>query len=47
MNHKARFLHILEAVQYVEEFLIDKESIDLVSDLKLRFAIERQLEIIG
>lgn len=44
---KARLLHILEAISYIEQFLVDKTKQDLYDDALLRFAIERQLEIIG
>jgi uncharacterized protein with HEPN domain len=47
MNDKARLLHILDAIEYVDVFLKGKNNSDLESDAKLRFAIERQLEIIG
>ncbi len=47
MTDKARLLHILEALNYVDEFLVGKNSNDLVENAQLRFAIERQLEIIG
>jgi uncharacterized protein with HEPN domain len=44
---KARLLHILEAINYIETFTEGKVKSDLYSDPMLRFAIERQLEIIG
>ena len=47
MADKARLHHILEALNYVDEFLTGKNSNDLVENAQLRFAIERQLEIIG
>ncbi|MEZ0540615.1 HepT-like ribonuclease domain-containing protein [Fibrella arboris] len=44
---KARLLHILEAIDYIDQFLVDKTKQDLYDNALLRFAIERQLEIIG
>lgn len=44
---KARLLHILEAINYIETFVEGKVKDDLYSDAMLRFAIERQLEIVG
>lgn len=47
MRDKVRLQHILEAINYIEEFIQDKSEDDLNSNAMLRFAIERQLEIIG
>jgi uncharacterized protein with HEPN domain len=47
LTDRARLQHILEALNYVDEFLVGKNSNDLVENAQLRFAIERQLEIIG
>ncbi|TLV00282.1 HepT-like ribonuclease domain-containing protein [Dyadobacter luticola] len=44
---EARLLHIAEAIGYIQTFTINKTKQDLYSDPMLRFAIERQLEIIG
>lgn len=44
---KARLLHITEAIHYIETFIEGKVKDDLYNDPMLRFAIERQLEIIG
>ena len=44
---KARLLHIIEAIHYIETFIEGKVKDDLYNDPMLRFAIERQLEIIG
>ena len=44
---KARLLHILEAIQYIHSFVEGKLKDDIYNDPMLRFAIERQLEIIG
>jgi len=46
-SDKVRLLHIQEAITYIETFLINKHKEDLYNDPLLRFAIERQLEIIG
>lgn len=43
----ARLLHILEAIQYIHSFTAGKVKADIYGDPMLRFAIERQLEIIG
>ena len=44
---RARLLHILEAIQYIQSFTTGKGKSDIYDDPMLRFAIERQLEIIG
>ncbi|MCF0038649.1 HepT-like ribonuclease domain-containing protein [Dyadobacter fanqingshengii] len=44
---KVRLLHILEAINYIGTFIEGKIIDDLYKDPMLRFAIERQLEIIG
>ena len=44
---KARLLHIIEAINYIESFIEGRVKDDLYNDPMLRFAIERQLEIIG
>lgn len=44
---RARLLHILEAIDYINQFLIGKTKQDLYDDALLRFAVERQLEVIG
>ncbi|MCE7069004.1 DUF86 domain-containing protein [Dyadobacter sp. CY327] len=44
---KARLFHIIEAIHYIETFIEGKVKDDLYNDPMLRFAIERQLEIIG
>ena len=44
---KARLLHVLEAIQYIQSFIEGKVKEDIYHDPMLRFAIERQLEIIG
>lgn len=47
LDDKARLLHILQAIGYVEEFLANRSKDTLYTDSMLRFAVERQLEIIG
>lgn len=44
---RARLLHILEAIQYIHSFTLGKTKTDIYGDPMLRFAVERQLEIIG
>lgn len=44
---RARLLHILEAIQYIHSFTLGKIKTDIYDDPMFRFAIERQLEIIG
>ncbi len=46
-SDKARLLHIQEAIIYIEVFLKNKTKQDLYNDPLIRFAVERQLEIIG
>jgi uncharacterized protein with HEPN domain len=47
LSDKVRLQHILEAIEYVEQFLEGRSNVDLYDNPQLRFAIERQLEIIG
>lgn len=47
LDDEARLRHILEAIAYAEEFLTDKTKDDFHNQPLLRFAVERQLEIIG
>ena len=44
---RARLLHIQEAIQHIHSFASGKVKNDIYNDLMFRFAIERQLEIIG
>ena len=46
-SDRIRLLHIQEAIRYIETFLIGKGKGDLYTDALIRFAVERQLEIIG
>jgi hypothetical protein len=47
LDDEARLRHMLEAIGYVEEFLAGKTKEDFYREPMLRFATERQLEIIG
>ncbi|WP_138993026.1 DUF86 domain-containing protein [Larkinella sp. C7] len=47
IDDKARLLHILQAIAYVDEFMADRPKESLYDEPMFRFAIERQLEIIG
>jgi uncharacterized protein with HEPN domain len=44
---KVRLQHILDAIQYIEKFSLNKTREDFNNDLMYRFSVERQLEIIG
>jgi len=46
-SDRVRLLHIQEAISYIETFLANKTKDDLYNDALIRFAVERQLEIIG
>jgi uncharacterized protein with HEPN domain len=46
-DDKARLLHILQAINYVDEFLSTRQKESLYDEPMFRFAVERQLEIIG
>ena len=46
-SDRVRLLHIQEAIDQIEIFLKDKSKDYLYSDPLIRFAVERQLEIIG
>ncbi len=47
LSDRARLLHILQAINYVGEFLNGKPKEILFEEPMVRFAVERQLEIIG
>lgn len=47
LGDRARLLHILQAIHYVNEFLTDRPRHVLSEEPIVRFAVERQLEIIG
>jgi uncharacterized protein with HEPN domain len=47
LDDKARLLHILQAISYIHEFLVSRDKEAIYNEPMFRFAIERQLEIIG
>lgn len=47
LDDKARLLHILQAIAYVEAFMSNRPKESLYDEPMFRFAVERQLEIIG
>ena len=47
LTDKVRLLHIRQAITYLESFLTEKNKESLYEEPLLRFAVERQLEIIG
>lgn len=47
LDDEVRLRHMLEAANHVEEFVAGKTKDDLHNQPMLRFAVERQLEIIG
>ncbi len=47
LSDKIRLLHILDAIQHIDNFSINKNKADIYTDFQFRFSIERQLEIIG
>ena len=46
-SDEIRLRHILDAINFIRKFSIDKSKEDLYKDYMYRFSIERQLEIIG
>ncbi|MEO6329297.1 MAG: DUF86 domain-containing protein [Ginsengibacter sp.] len=44
---KIRLRHIIDAIQHIENFSLNKTKEDFYTDLMYRFSVERQLEIIG
>ena len=48
-SDKVRLLHILQAIDYVDEFLLGRTKESIYDEPKpmFRFAVERQLEIVG
>ncbi len=46
LDDKVRLLHILQAIDYVNDFLEDRSKESLYDEPMFRFAVERQLEII-
>lgn len=47
IGEKARLLHIRDAIRYIKEFTAGKTLGDFSTEHMMRFAVERQLEIIG
>jgi uncharacterized protein with HEPN domain len=47
ISDKIRLQHILDAIQNIEDFSLNKTKDDFYNDLMYRFSVERQLEIIG
>lgn len=47
IGEEARLLHIRDAINYIKEFTFGKTENDFSSQPMMRFAVERQLEIIG
>lgn len=46
-GNRARLLHIKDALEFIFRFVENKSENEFQHDLILRFAIERQIEIIG
>ena len=46
-SDKVRLLHILQAIDYVDEFLMGRTKESIYDEPMFRFAVERQLEIVG
>ena len=42
-----RLRHIIESIEYIEEFISDVDKKDMFSDYQLQSALVRQFEIIG
>ena len=47
LGDRARVQHILEAIELIEGFMKGRSIEDLSSDAMLRFAVVKQLEVIG
>ena len=47
LGNRVRLLHILNAIEHIEDFIRDKTKQSLYDDVMFRSAVERQLEIIG
>lgn len=47
LGDRIRVLHILEAIEMIEGFMKSRTIEDLSNDAMLRFAVVKQLEIIG
>lgn len=44
LDDKARLLHMLQAIDYIESFMADRSKTSLCEEPIFRFAVERQLE---
>ena len=47
LGDRVRVQHFLEAIELVESFMKDRSIEDLSNDAMLRFAVVKQLEVIG
>ena len=47
LGNRVRLLHILTALEHIEDFTRDRTKQALYDDIMFRSAVERQLEIIG
>lgn len=47
IGEKTRLIHIQQAINNIKDFSAGKTADDFASHLMMRFAVERQLEIIG
>ena len=47
LGEEARFAHIREAISYIAAFTADKTEQDIYDEPMMRFAVIKQLEIIG
>ena len=47
LGDRIRVQHVLEAIELIESFMKARSTADLSNDAMLRFAVVKQLEIIG
>jgi uncharacterized protein with HEPN domain len=47
LGEEARLFYMRDAIRYIREFTLGKDLADYSSEPMMRFAVERQLEIIG
>jgi uncharacterized protein with HEPN domain len=47
LGDRIRLQHVLEAIEQIEGFMAGRRIDDLYNDAMLRFAVVKQLEIIG
>lgn len=47
LGNRVRLLHILTALEHIEDFIRDRTKQNLYDDVMFRSAVERQLEVIG